>query len=80
MTLRYDSIDEYIAAMLPYPFEWGAHDCWQLIGGASEILTGRNPAAKHKGRYKTALGAARILKKDYGGAKVDFELAAEYSE
>jgi hypothetical protein len=44
------------------PFSWGTNDCCQFtLGKWSELATGVNHFSKHK--YKTELGAAKILKK-----------------
>lgn len=46
-------------------FTWGRHDCaLGLAGGAVEAMTGTDIAAPWRGRYSTALGAARALKRD----------------
>jgi cell wall-associated NlpC family hydrolase len=44
------------------PFQWGQNDC--CIGACDVIaaITGIDPGADLRGRYTTALGAARVLK------------------
>lgn len=48
------------------PFEWGAHDCVMWASDVTVALTGRDPVAHLRGRYDSALGAARLLE-DEGG-------------
>jgi hypothetical protein len=48
------------------PFEWGVRDCSLFAADAVLCITGTDPAKGYRGRYKTAIGAAR-LQKMYGG-------------
>jgi len=48
------------------PFAWGTHDCALTACDWIHALTGIDPAASLRGRYHTALGAARIIKR-HGG-------------
>lgn len=45
------------------PFEWGTHDCGAFAGGAVAAMTGANPHDEVAGRYRTARGAARALRR-----------------
>lgn len=45
------------------PFEWGRHDCALWAADCVMAMTGNDPAACWRGRYRTALGAARILRR-----------------
>lgn len=60
------SVDQFMMARARNRFEYGQWDCVQMAGEAIEAQTGQNPAAIHKGRYSTALGAARLIKREYG--------------
>lgn len=53
------------------PGAWGACDCGLTVGEAIEAVTGVNPLAGFIGRYKTALGAARIMKRKGWGDMAD---------
>ena len=46
------------------PGEWGVSDCIMTVGDAIEAVTGDNPFAQFKGRYKTEAGAARVMRKN----------------
>ncbi len=63
-----------LAAARDRPFAWGRHDCalfaCELVGAA----TGVDYAADFRGRYRSAAGAARLLKRFAGGG---LEAAAE---
>ena len=53
----------YLASSAAAPFEWGLTDCASFTGGAVEAMTGVNPHARFAGKYKTAKGAARALRR-----------------
>ena len=68
----------YLEPLRTTPFAWGQHDCVTFSAGAVEAMTGERvlPAA---GRYRTAIGAARAVKRIGGGglaAAVDTVLAS----
>lgn len=48
------------------PFVWGVSDCALSAGDAVLAQTGVDPVASLRGRYKTAKGAAGVLKR-HGG-------------
>lgn len=45
------------------PGEWGVADCLLTCADIVEAVTGFDPAADIRGRYKTEAGAARLLRK-----------------
>jgi hypothetical protein len=49
-------------------FSWGTLDCCQWAGLAVEAQTGVNPIAHIRGKYRTAIGAKRVLNRDFGGS------------
>ncbi len=49
------------------PFTWGQWDCCLTACSAMKAITGVDPAASMRGKYKTPLGAARVLRKFAGG-------------
>lgn len=51
-------------------FEWGAHDCATWAFDVRCRLTGIDGAAAWRGRYRTALGSARTLRR-LGVATID---------
>lgn len=50
------------------PFAWGINDCCLFASDWVRVCTGIDPAAGIRGKYCTALGAARILK-NHGGVR-----------
>ena len=44
------------------PFAWGVNDCCIFAGACLEAVTGLNPAAGFKGRYRTREEAEAILR------------------
>lgn len=53
---------ETIQAAKQRPFLWGETDCCLFAADCALAQTGRDPAASYRGRYKTALGASRLIK------------------
>lgn len=55
-------LDAFLEAALGEAFIWGASDC--VLFPADWVLrrTGRDPAAAYRGRYRTAIGAERIIR------------------
>lgn len=60
-------LSAHIKAASGRPFSWGAHDCciWACDGILG--MTGADPMAELRGKYSTAIGAARALKSFAGG-------------
>lgn len=57
------------------PHEWGTHDCGLWFADAHLAITGVDEAAKARGKYKTALGAAKTMRCVWGVDRM--ELIAE---
>lgn len=45
------------------PFVWGKNDCCLFAANTVLATTGKDLAAEFRGKYRTKMGAARILKK-----------------
>lgn len=58
---------EAIEAARGRPFSWGEHDCCLFAATLVLAMTGTDPAARFRGKYKTARGAAGIMKRFAGG-------------
>ncbi|MEE8534768.1 MAG: hypothetical protein V3S45_01910 [Kiloniellales bacterium] len=56
-----------VAARRARPFKWGENDCALFACDVLLEATGQDFAAPFRGRYKSAVGAARVLKKFAGG-------------
>lgn len=50
-----------VAARMPAPFAWGVHDCALWAADAIQAQLGPDPAQALRGRYRTQLGALRLL-------------------
>lgn len=59
-------LDAFLASRRLAPFAWGDNDCVLFAADAVLALTGVDPCAKIRGKYKTARGAASALRK-HGG-------------
>lgn len=55
----------FIARKQGVLFTWGATDCCAFAGDAVEAITGTDPMPEFRGRYSTATGALRALRR-YG--------------
>ncbi len=59
-------------ALSDRPHEWGVNDCAIFAADAIRAMTGTDLMKSIRGRYKTAIGAARVIKND------GFDGLAEY--
>jgi hypothetical protein len=53
----------YLAASVGRPFEWGRHDCALFAADCIEAMTGEDPAAAFRGRYRSFNGGLKVLRK-----------------
>ncbi len=53
----------WLSDVATIPFQPGRHDCALFAAGAVLVMTGRDPAAPFRGRYRTLRGGQRILRK-----------------
>jgi hypothetical protein len=53
----------YLAASAGRPFEWGRHDCALFAADCIEAMTGEDPAAAFRGRYRSLNGGLKALRK-----------------
>lgn len=69
MTKRIDNWTKAFAELCEekqnQPFVWGTNDCCLFASDFIKAITQIDPAAELRGRYSTALGAARVTRK-YG--------------
>jgi len=47
-------------------FQWGSDDCCLMLANWAVFLGYEDPAAELRGRYRTALGCARVLSREGG--------------
>lgn len=77
----------YLERVRELPFDWGedqkragvSHDCCLFSDGAVEAMTGESAMAEFRGRYRTAIGAARALRR-YGAGTLEATLTAKFGE
>lgn len=65
MTRRHDWPERVVAVLdraQTGPFEWGKSDCFTLTMDVVEAVSGEAHWSSERGRYTTAIGAARRLK------------------
>jgi len=53
----------YLEPLRARPFAWGSHDCCTFAAGAIAAMTGVDPMPEFRGRYHTAIGSARALRR-----------------
>ncbi|WP_413614745.1 hypothetical protein MRB56_12620 [Halomonas cupida] len=63
----------HITAALGRPFSWGENDCCLFASDACLAVCGVDPAASYRGRYHSAMGAARVLKSEHGSISAAFD-------
>lgn len=56
------ALAEAIEAARHRPFAWGVHDCATWAADVRRAMTGSDAAARWRGRYHTARGAARTIR------------------
>ncbi|KRB26334.1 DUF6950 family protein [Mesorhizobium sp. Root172] len=67
-----------VPAIAATPGVWGQSDCLLTVMGVVAEITGFDPAADIRGKYKTEAGAARILRKR-GFDDVEMALASLFA-
>ncbi len=53
----------YLEPLRLRAFAWGEHDCCTFAAGAVEAMTGVDPMPEFRGRYSTARGSVRALRR-----------------
>lgn len=71
------ALADVVANHAGMPFEWGRSDCLTLVADVETALTGIDPMAELRGRYKSAGGATRLLRKQ-GHRDIEAALAGRY--
>lgn len=61
-------LTQFIEERRDVPFTWGRNDCCLFAADWVRLCTGSDPAAELRGKYSSALSAARILQK-HGGVR-----------
>jgi len=68
----------YLEPLRAVPFAWGHHDCCTFTAGAVEAMTGVDPMPEYRGRYSTAIGSARALRR-FGAGDLASTMSAKFS-
>lgn len=58
-----DRLSAYLAAREKAEFRFGKMDCALFAAGAVEAMTGEDPAAQWRGRYRSHAGSVRQIRK-----------------
>lgn len=53
----------WVAGAATRPFAEGSHDCALFAAGAIAAMTGADPAAGYRGRYRSTRGGLRVLRR-----------------
>lgn len=61
------------------PFSWGFHDCALFAGGAVKAMTGRDFVGDWRGKYRSAAGSLKMLRRS-GYADVSGPFTAALGE
>lgn len=61
------------------PFSWGTHDCCMFSADVVLAMTGTDYAEEFRGKYTTATGATKALKK-YGLGSIENSLTVKFGE
>lgn len=69
----------YLAGCEGRPYAWGEHDCLLFAAGAAIAITGEDPAAHVRGRYRSKRGALRVLR-ELGHGSLEAAIDARYPE
>ena len=73
------ALSEYINVMRHAPFEYGVNDCCMFAAGAVEAMTGVDAMAEFRGKYDSALSAAKALR-DIGNGSLEATIDAKFPE
>jgi hypothetical protein len=69
----------YLEPLRLTPFAWGKHDCCTFAAGAVKAMTGEDPMPEFRGRYSTAIGSARALKR-FGAGTLPATLDTKFED
>lgn len=61
------------------PFRWGESDCVIFTADVVEAMTGHDPASAVRGKYRSARGAAKMMKK-HGYEDIQAVMERHFSE
>ncbi|MFA7505300.1 MAG: hypothetical protein WCZ28_11420 [Burkholderiaceae bacterium] len=73
------ALADYLAAHRAAVFAWGDCDCVLFAAGAVAAMTGSDPAAEVRGRYRTRIGAMRKLR-GRGWASLEGMMDAHFAQ
>ena len=68
-------LHDYLNRCSSCAFAWGEHDCALFAAGGVLAMTGVDPAATFRGRYRTAIGSVRALRR-YGTGTLEATIDA----
>lgn len=71
---------EFVKAASERPFQYGSFDCCSMPCEAASKITGVDPWAHSRGRYKTERGAARVIRRAGGFIQMVEKIMSDYPE
>ena len=74
-----ERLHDYLTSCADRPFVYGEHDCALFSAGAVIAVTGEDPAAAYRGRYRSAAGSVRALRV-HGAGTLETTLAAGFPD
>lgn len=70
-------LSDYLTGVAGEAYSYGQHDCALFAAGAVLAMTGNDPAVEFRGRYSTAAGSLKALKK-YGAGDLEATIASKF--
>lgn len=58
-------------------FSWGENDCCLFAANCCQAICGVDPAAPYRGRYRTEVGAKRVLANTHGSLEAAWDACFE---
>ena len=78
-------LQAFVCSRLHMPFEWGSNDCCLFVADGVRAITGHDPAADVRGKYRTERGALRMIQRfgglqAIGAARFGAEIAPAFAQ
>lgn len=72
-------LSDYIASKREAPFVYGENDCCMFAAGAVMAITGIDPVAEFRGKYRSLAGSVRALK-EIGSGDLESTMDSKFQE
>jgi hypothetical protein len=74
-----ENLESLVQSRQAQPFAWGVSDCSLWAADVVMAITGRDPMAEYRGRYRTERGALRVMRRQRIEALVSEPLPQQIS-